>query len=234
MLCAWQSPEMCVCNGSSAKILKFNNYSSLKEGLEFSGSRAGSEGQSQVGSSEVFAVREAQGSAELRQRSARVRGAAAPARVTLRYLRRTGGGAPGRPLPLPRQGAAGGSLLARRSHQICVQRPTDRLSACHRLSGGCTAPSPDRPQPGTAPSSPQPLRFPQLPQPDFSHRGNQSPIAALRQEKHRHKHKAAFGKTAIACSGSALKRERAELKMCQEQPGWHCFIFTKKSLLIAH
>lgn len=49
---------MCVCNGSSAKILKFNNYSSLKEELEFSGSRAFSEGQSQVGSSEVFAVRE--------------------------------------------------------------------------------------------------------------------------------------------------------------------------------
>lgn len=28
---------MCVCNGSSAKILRFNNYSSLKEELQLSG-----------------------------------------------------------------------------------------------------------------------------------------------------------------------------------------------------
>lgn len=36
MLCAWQSPEICVCNGSSTKILRFNNYSSLKEELQLS------------------------------------------------------------------------------------------------------------------------------------------------------------------------------------------------------
>lgn len=96
-------------------------------------------------------------------------------------------------------------------------------------------PHPTGPSPAQLPPCSRFL-FPQLRQSDFSHaaRGNQNPITALRQEKHRHKHKAAFGKTAIACSGFALKRERAELKMCQEQPGWHCFIFTKKSLLIAH
>lgn len=40
MLCAWQSPEICVCNGLSAKILRFNNYSSLKEELQLCGNIA--------------------------------------------------------------------------------------------------------------------------------------------------------------------------------------------------
>lgn len=38
---------MCVCNGSSAKILKFNNYGSLKEELQLSGNIAASKEKTQ-------------------------------------------------------------------------------------------------------------------------------------------------------------------------------------------
>ena len=133
---------------------------------------------------------------------------------------------------LSRQRATGGSLFAERIQQTYSQRSTNTLSICHRLSGGCPAPSPSRSRPRRG--SPQPVPLSPAPAAGFQPRNPWQPIAALRQEKHRHKQKAAFGKKAIVCSGFALKKERAELKMCQEQLGWHCFIFTKKSLLIAH